>query len=52
MTELNFAHDQIQPRSTIQGNLDPLALLSGGVAAPNAGTLVEIAFPPSRPLAC
>jgi hypothetical protein len=22
-----------------------------GVAAPNAGTLVEIAFPPSRPLA-
>ncbi len=32
MTELNFARDCIQPLRTIQGNLDPLALLAGGAA--------------------
>ena len=32
MIELGFARDQIQPQRTIQGNLDPLALLVGGSA--------------------
>jgi len=32
MIELSFARDQIQPLRTIQGNLDPLALLAGGAA--------------------
>ena len=32
MTELNFAREQVQPRRTVQGNLDPLALLAGGSA--------------------
>jgi uroporphyrinogen decarboxylase len=32
MTELNFARDCIQPLRTVQGNLDPLALLAGGAA--------------------
>jgi uroporphyrinogen decarboxylase len=32
MTELNFACEHIQPRRTVQGNLDPLALLAGGAA--------------------
>jgi uroporphyrinogen decarboxylase len=36
MTELNFARDCIQPLRTIQGNLDPLALLAGGVALDRA----------------
>jgi uroporphyrinogen decarboxylase len=32
MIEPGFARDHIQPRRTIQGNLDPLALLVGGAA--------------------
>jgi uroporphyrinogen decarboxylase len=36
MTELNFARDHIQPRRTVQGNLDPLALLAGGAALDRA----------------
>ncbi len=32
MTELGFASHEIQPRRTIQGNLDPLALRVGGEA--------------------
>ena len=30
--ELGFARDQVQSRRPVQGNLDPLALLTGGVA--------------------
>jgi uroporphyrinogen decarboxylase len=30
--DLAFARDRIQPRCPVQGNLDPLALLAGGVA--------------------
>jgi uroporphyrinogen decarboxylase len=36
MMELNFARDYIQPLRTIQGNLDPLALLAGGAALDHA----------------
>jgi len=36
MTELNFAREHIQPRRTVQGNLDPLALLVGGAALDRA----------------
>ena len=32
MVELGFARDQVQPKRTVQGNLDPLALLAGGTA--------------------
>jgi uroporphyrinogen decarboxylase len=30
--DLAFARDRIQPQRPVQGNLDPLALLSGGAA--------------------
>jgi uroporphyrinogen decarboxylase len=30
--ELGFARDEIQPRCPVQGNLDPVALLAGGMA--------------------
>ena len=36
MVELGFARDQIQPKRTVQGNLDPLVLLVGGVALDRA----------------
>jgi uroporphyrinogen decarboxylase len=36
MVELGFAREHIQPRRTIQGNLDPLALLAGGSALDRA----------------
>jgi len=36
MMELSFARDYIQPSRTIQGNLDPLALLAGGAALDHA----------------
>jgi uroporphyrinogen decarboxylase len=36
MIELGFARDHVQPRRCIQGNLDPLALLIGGVALDRA----------------
>lgn len=32
MIDLDFARDRIQPRRPVQGNLDPMALLSGGAA--------------------
>ncbi len=32
MVELGFARDQVQPKRTVQGNLDPLVLLAGGAA--------------------
>jgi uroporphyrinogen decarboxylase len=44
MTELSFARDQIQPRRTIQGNLDPLALLAGGAALDRATDAILEAF--------
>ena len=44
MTELNFAREQIQPRRTVQGNLDPLALLAGGVALDRATDAILEAF--------
>ena len=36
MVELGFARDHIQPRRTIQGNLDPLALRAGGAVLDRA----------------
>jgi len=44
MTELGFARDQIQPLRTIQGNLDPLALLAGGAALDRATDAIIEAF--------
>jgi uroporphyrinogen decarboxylase len=44
MTELSFARDQIQPLRTIQGNLDPLALLAGGAALDGATDAILEAF--------
>jgi len=44
MTELGFARDQIQPLRTIQGNLDPLALLAGGAALDRATDAILEAF--------
>jgi uroporphyrinogen decarboxylase len=44
MTELSFARDQIQPLRTIQGNLDPLALLAGGAALDRAIDAILEAF--------
>jgi uroporphyrinogen decarboxylase len=42
--ELSFARDHIQPRRTIQGNLDPLALLVGGAALDRAIDAILEAF--------
>jgi uroporphyrinogen decarboxylase len=36
MVELGVARDQVQPKRTVQGNLDPLALLAGGDALDRA----------------
>ena len=44
MMELGFARDRIQPRRTIQGNLDPLALLAGGEALDHAADAILEAF--------
>jgi uroporphyrinogen decarboxylase len=44
MAELGFARDYIQPRRTIQGNLDPLALLAGGAALDQATDAILEAF--------
>jgi uroporphyrinogen decarboxylase len=44
MTELSFARDQIQPLRTVQGNLDPLALLAGGAALDHATDAILEAF--------
>jgi uroporphyrinogen decarboxylase len=44
MTELSFAREQIQPRRTVQGNLDPLALLAGGAALDRATDAILDAF--------
>jgi uroporphyrinogen decarboxylase len=44
MIELGFARDHIQPRRTIQGNLDPLALLVGGAALDRATEAILEAF--------
>jgi uroporphyrinogen decarboxylase len=44
MVELGFARDRIQPLRTIQGNLDPLALLAGGAALDRATDAVLKAF--------
>jgi len=44
MTELSFARDQTQPLRTIQGNLDPLALLAGGAALDRATDAIVEAF--------
>jgi uroporphyrinogen decarboxylase len=44
MVELSFAREQIQPRRTIQGNLDPLALLAGGAALDRATDAILDAF--------
>jgi uroporphyrinogen decarboxylase len=44
MTELNFARDHIQSLRTIQGNLDPLALLAGGAALDCATDAILEAF--------
>jgi uroporphyrinogen decarboxylase len=44
MTELGFAREHIQPRRTIQGNLDPLALLAGGAAQDRAIDAILEAF--------
>ena len=49
MVELGFARDQVQPKRTVQGNLDPLVLLAGGDALDRAvdaiiGTLGQKPF--------
>ncbi len=44
MIELGFARDQIQPQRTIQGNLDPLALLVGGSALDRTTDAILEAF--------
>ncbi len=36
MVELGVARDQVQPKRTVQGNLDPLVLLAGGDALDRA----------------
>jgi uroporphyrinogen decarboxylase len=44
MVELGFAREHIQPRRTIQGNLDPLVLLAGGAALDRATDAILEAF--------
>jgi uroporphyrinogen decarboxylase len=48
MIELGFARDRIQNRRTVQGNLDPMALLVGGAALDCAIDAILEAFS-SRP---
>ena len=44
MVELGFARDHIQTKRTIQGNLDPLALVAGGAAQDRATDTILEAF--------
>jgi uroporphyrinogen decarboxylase len=44
MTELGFAREHVQPRRTVQGNLDPLVLLAGGAALDRATDAILEAF--------
>jgi uroporphyrinogen decarboxylase len=44
MIELGFARDHIQPLRTVQGNLDPLALLAGGAALDRSTDAILEAF--------
>jgi uroporphyrinogen decarboxylase len=44
MVDLNFARDHVQPRRTVQGNLDPLALLAGGAVLDRATDAILEAF--------
>ena len=44
MVELSFARDHVQKRRTIQGNLDPLALLAGGDTLDRAVDAILEAF--------
>jgi uroporphyrinogen decarboxylase len=44
MIELGFARDHIQSKRTIQGNLDPLALLAGGAALDRSVDAILDAF--------
>ena len=36
MVDLDFARKYVQPKRTVQGNLDPLVLLAGGAALDTA----------------
>ena len=44
MVELGFAREHIQTKRTIQGNLDPLALVAGGAAQDRATDTILEAF--------
>jgi len=44
MIDRSFAHDEIQSRRPVQGNLDPLALLAGGAALDREVDAVLAAF--------
>ena len=44
MVELNFARKYVQPKRTVQGNLDPLVLLAGGAALDSAVDAILEAF--------
>ncbi len=44
MVELSFAREHVQKRRTIQGNLDPLALLAGGHTLDRAVDAILEAF--------
>jgi uroporphyrinogen decarboxylase len=46
MVELDFARKHVQPKRTIQGNLDPLVLLAGGAALDCAIDAILEAFSP------
>jgi uroporphyrinogen decarboxylase len=42
--DLNFARDRVQTQRPVQGNLDPIALLSGGAALDRAVDAIMAAF--------
>lgn len=44
MIDLRFARDHVQPKRVVQGNLDPLVLLAGGVALDRAIDAIVKAF--------
>jgi uroporphyrinogen decarboxylase len=44
MVELDFARKHVQPKRTVQGNLDPLVLLAGGAALDMATDAILDAF--------
>ncbi|HET7155286.1 MAG TPA: uroporphyrinogen decarboxylase [Hyphomicrobiaceae bacterium] len=48
MIDRAFARDQVQSRVAVQGNLDPLVLLAGGIALDRAVDAVMAAFSPGR----